>query len=165
MPDAKFKILNSEADQRGVVVLAMVIIIVSITVLIGISLARTSFFELASGSSEAKTEEALRAADAGIQDALIQLVRNPDFLCTGSGANCTLTATCTVDSGTDGYALSVGNGTACVKITNPSAPCPETGLTIKSRGTISNKIRKIQVTFDFDSNCGITQTAWTELTS
>ncbi|KKR79080.1 MAG: hypothetical protein UU22_C0004G0003 [Parcubacteria group bacterium GW2011_GWA2_40_8] len=157
---------NKKANQakKGIAVLAMVIVVVSILALISISIATTSFFEVLSGASEIKSEEALRVAEAGTQDALAQLSKDIDFLCTGSGASCTVTANCTVDSGTDGYSLVVGGGTACIRVSNP-ASCPDAAQTIKVRGVVNNKIRKIQITYDLDCNGAITQTAWTELTS
>ena len=156
--------LKRKKKQQGEAVLSMVIVVISILALIAISIATTSFFEVLSGSSEVRSEEALRVAEAGTQDALAQLSRNLDFLCTGSGGSCTLTANCTVDSGTDGYSLVVGGGIACIKVSNP-ASCPDVGQTIKVRGTVGTKVRKIQITYDLDCNGAITQTAWTELTS
>lgn len=164
MPKLMFK---NRLKERGVAVLSMVIVVISVVALIGVSIATTSLFEILSGQSEVKTEEALRVAEAGAQDALMQLSQNIDFLCIGSGASCTVTANCTVDSGTDGYSLAVGNGTACIKVNNPSS-CSgsgETGQIIRARGTVNNKVRKIQITYDMDCYGAITQTAWQECTS
>ncbi len=152
--------------RSGIAVLSMVIVIVAVMAIIAVSVATTSFLESASGIGESRSEAALRSAEAGAQDALNQLLKDADFKCTGTGVNCTFSTftSCTVDSGSDGYQITVDGGTVCVKITNP-ASCPDTGNTIKARGTVVNKIRKIQITFDMDCNGGITQTAWSELTS
>lgn len=79
--------------------------------------------------------QAKAIAEAGIENAIIRLLRNPDY----SGEN----------------DLTVGNGTVDISVSGT------TTKTITAEGTLDNQIKKIQVTVQLINNV-LTITSWRE---
>jgi hypothetical protein len=105
--------------------LALVFLIGGIIVLAGITLAflANSFVDSGYGFQDSVIAEATAAS--GVQDALLQIDRNPAF------------------SNTSGYSLPVASNTATVTVTQNS---PSSGfITILSKAIVSGHVKKVNV--------------------
>jgi hypothetical protein len=127
---------------QGQSLLALVILIGAIIVIIGatLSFSATAFLTSSYGFQKAGVAEA--AANAGAQDALLQLDRNSSFSSTG-------------------YSLPVGSSTATVSVTqnNPSTNF----ITILSQSTVSGSTRKISIIIGKNANSNqLTVISWQE---
>ena len=109
-------------QNKGQSLVALVILIGTVAVLIGVTLAflANSFVDTSYGYSALVQADA--AASAGVQDALLQLNRNVGFTNTG------------------GYTVPVGSSTATVTVTASSTAG---FVTILSVATVSHRTRKI----------------------
>lgn len=88
-----------------------------------------------SGSMQEQGTEAYSAAESGIENAIIQLLRNPNYT---------------------GETLSVGSNTAIVTVTGIGP------YTVTSTGTRGNYTRKVQAIIDYTDGI-LTVTSWKEI--
>ncbi|TAN58383.1 hypothetical protein EPN15_01250 [Patescibacteria group bacterium] len=126
-------------DNRGVALLPMILVLFGLVMVVGVAIAGISVSENTISSTKDASDEALAIAESGIQDALMKLSRNMDFVSAG-------------------YNLSVSDGTATIIV--PFGGFPKN---ITSSGTLNSKTRKIQLTVNADANGKITQSGWTEI--
>lgn len=152
--------------QQGVTVLAIVIAIAALIGIVALAIGTGTFLGLQSIERQGTGAIVLAAAESGARDALLRIARDRDFECSGT-VNCPSNADCTVESGTDGYSLTVGSITTCVKVSRFTATCPGPGhqaaiLSFAKSGTIE---QRIQVLVSVDCDGKINLQSWKELTS
>jgi hypothetical protein len=111
-------------NQKGQALITLIIFIVVATTVIAGAVAATIINSQATGKL-AQSEESLKIAEGGAENAVLKLIRNPNY---------------------SGEILSIGNGTATITVTGSGTK------TIVSEGTEGNFKRKIQVTGSFVNN-------------
>lgn len=130
--------------NTGQATLSLVFLVGGLIVLVGVSLAFLIISFISSGYGFRVSNQALSAAAAGAEDAIIQVVRNKDF------------------SSPSGYSVPVGSWTADVTVT-PNSPASGQD-TIVSAAVISGYKRKIQVVISVVSSTGqVDVVSWDQL--
>ncbi|MCL5004671.1 MAG: hypothetical protein M1170_01865 [Patescibacteria group bacterium] len=126
--------MRTTGNNRGTAALPAMLFIGGIIVEIALAGAFISYYLSQSGFGVKISAEALAAAEAGVQDALIRIIRDKNF----SSA---------------GYNLTVGNRSANIIVCKDS--CAGTGKhKITSTGTAMLKRRKIEAVANVDSVTG-----------
>ena len=125
------KISNS---QNGQALITLVIFIVVATTVITGAVAAT-IINSQGTSKLAQSEESLKIAEGGVENAVLKLLKNPSY---------------------SGETLNIGTGTATITVTGTSTK------TIVSTGTDGNFSRKIQAMGTFANNA-FTITSWNEI--
>lgn len=132
--NALFKNHEEDPPSTGQAAISFVFVIGGIIILIGITLAFLNAGFLSSSYGFVASEQALATAQAGVQDATLQLERNMSFSSPG------------------GYGITVGSYSATVTVTQNS---PAAGLvTIVSFATVSFHTRKIQAVASVNATTG-----------
>ena len=134
-------------NRNGQSFLALVFLIGAIVAIAGILIAflANSFVDTGYGLSAAA--QAQSAAQSGVQDAMLQLERDPGASDPYPGG---------------GYTLPVGSTTATVYITQNSPSLGE--VTILSVATVSNRTRKIQTVLEQNASTSQwTTVSWTQV--
>ena len=131
---------------QGMAALTTVTIIALIVLIAGIGISQTGFIENALTSGEKESREAFYAAETGIHDALIRIIRNKD-------CNNGVSPLCS------SYSFSVDNASVNVTVSGAS-----TQKTITAVGTEKNKIRTIQAIASIDTATNkVSITSWSEV--
>jgi len=130
------KILNYTNSSKGAVTLSMVLLVGGLIMELGIALAFVSYYLAQGGLGLRLSEEAMTAAKSGVQDAVMQIIRDSHF-----------------NPSPNPYSLAVGS--ASVEITICKDTCAGTGnFQIDSVGSILTKRRKIEAVVSVDSQTG-----------
>lgn len=142
-------IANPRGGRRshmdGQAFLALVFLIGSIIVLLGVTIAFLVNSSVDTSYGYANVEVAEAVATAGVEDALLQLDRN---VCFPAG-------------GTNPYTVAVGSNTATITVTQTAPSTCDAKITILSVATVTNRTRKVNVTLIPDPNTGQLQiTSW-----
>lgn len=130
----KTPILHRIQEQRGVTLLPLVFVIVSVLALIGLTIGTSSFFEALSGAAVEQSLRAQEAALAGAHDALIKLAHDRTFapgtytVTTLTNASASVTVTTEADSAFCANLITDGRN-----------------VTIRSTGTSGSKTREVKV--------------------
>jgi len=123
-------LLSGRNAERGQAFLALVFLIGSIIILVGVTLAILINSSIDTSYGYQSSLQAEAVATAGIEEGLLQLDRNPAFATTS-------------------YQIVVGSSTAFIAVTQNS---PSTGkTTILASSTINNRRRKISAVVVQDS--------------
>jgi len=128
--------MNFHIKNRGMTALPLIILIGGIVLEIAITMALVAFYLSESGAGARFSAEALSISQAGINDALMKIIRNPSF---NTGVS-------------NPYYLSFGNSrTAKIivcknykTVTNNCDTWFDDGTEITSLGTVLNKNRKLR---------------------
>lgn len=132
----KSQLPSGQALLMLLVFSAIAMTIIGATVAISILNARAS-------SMVATSEIAFRAAQSGINEAVLRLLRDPNF---------------TTDSPSSPIAMPVGSGTVIISVTGPI-----TSKTITAVGSYYSHKRTIQATGGYDVQNRFTLSNWTEI--
>lgn len=127
--------INCRRSRPGQALVTL-LVFVSITTIITAAAVTITIINSQTTSKFATGEEALFVAEAGAENAVLKLLRNPAY----SGSLPTEN-------------LAVGNGQVTIDINGSPT------VTITSTGTVSNFIRKVQVTATYSNN-QFTITSW-----
>jgi hypothetical protein len=121
-------------ERKGQALITLLFFIV-----VGISITSAAAIILVNNIASASTSEqgtdAYEVAESGIENALLELLRNPSY---------------------SGETLFVGNGTCVIQVTNGNP------ITILSTGTYNNSVRKIQVQVVYNNSI-LTISTWKEI--
>lgn len=112
--------------QKGFVAILVVIIALSIFIIISMSLFITTLSQQVIANNNVRSSQSYYVAEAGIEDALLRLLKDPSFL--GS------------------YELTVGDKKSQVEI-NPIG----TSRRVLSTGNVSRRIRKLEVIYSISN--------------
>lgn len=127
--------------EKGQTALPLVLLIGSIIVEIAVTAALLSSFAIKTGAGERLGLRALVAANAGIRDAQIKIVRNKEFILGASG-----TATST---------LTLGDDRADITLVKETDATNNTYVyTIRSRGSASNRRKQLVAIFVVNQTTG-----------
>lgn len=134
--------------KKGAASLLTILAVASLTLVIGITLSSGGFIESAATGGQVKTDETFAAAQAGLDDALMRLARNKNFV---SG----------------GYSLSVGSASVIITVEQipPSSCSGGIGLNqacVISIASLNNKTRRLEMILNIDSGGKLTQQSWKE---
>ncbi len=116
--------------RNGQAFLSLVFLIGAIIAIVGILVAFLAASFVDTGYGLSASVEAQNAAQSGVQDAMLQLGRNPIPWVPSP----------------DPYTLAVGSSTATVTVTQNSPSAGE--VTVLSAATVANRTRKIQVVLE-----------------
>jgi len=143
MKSYKLQVTNYKL-QRGIAALPAILAISAIILIIGLAIAFSGRVESSISASHRDSGMAFHVAEAGIHDAEIKIVRNPDF------------------EDLVGYTLTVGDGTTTITVDKDAPSSGKT--TIISQGEVKNIKRKIRVIVDADPQGKVTLYSWEEMT-
>lgn len=125
---------NNKLNQKGQALITLLVFVVMATVIIAGAVS-VSIINTQSTYKFADSQAALKVAETGVENALLKLLRNPDFA---------------------GEILTVGEGTATISISGT------TTKNIVSVGVNNNYTRKIQAEASFSNNV-LSLTSWSEI--
>src|SRR5258708_4239847 len=128
---------REERRPEGQAFLALVFLIGSIIILLGVTLAFLVSSSVDTSAGYENVQVAEGVARAGAEDALLQLDRNVWF-----------------SPSPNPYTLTVGSSTASVTVTQSSPSTCTGNITILSTATVSNRTRKVNVTLIQDPTTG-----------
>src|SRR5258708_2517544 len=129
--------------QKGQALVTLMIF-VAVSVIVTTSAIAISVINTQSSSQFSQGQQAYDLAEAGVEDAIIKLVRNSSF-----------------DSPSPGYTLTFGTNIATVIVTPPGSISSKT---IVSRGVVNNRFkRKLQVVGQFNTDGTFSVVSWNEV--
>lgn len=136
--------------NKGAASLLTILAVASLTLVIGITLSAGGFIESAATGGQVKTDEAFAAAQAGLDDALIRLARNKNYVTSPN------------------YNLSVGSASVIITAEQTPPSSCSGGISIGqacviSTATLDNKTRRLEMILNIDSGGKITQVSWKDL--
>lgn len=130
-------------NQAGQALVTLLIFVATALIVTSAAIA-ISIINVQSTSRFSLGQKAYDLAEAGVEDAVLKLVRDASF-----------------DSPSPGYTITVGGNTAQVIVTPPGLTTPKT---IVSRGIVNNQFkRKIQVVGQFNSDGTFSIVSWNEI--
>lgn len=143
-----YLLLVTRCPRRGIAVLPVMLLIGSIIIEIAIVGGILAFFASTSNLAIRASQEALFTARAGVEDALIKIVRDKDFIPSANP-----------------YTLSINSGaattTATISITSPA-----TQRTIIATSTVIHRTKTIKAKVNVDSTTGkVTIVLFEEITN
>jgi len=124
--------MNIKKNQKGQAIISLLFIMV-ISVAIITSVVIVASNNIASGSGMERTTVAYYAAEAGVQNAILRSLRDPDYT---------------------GETLDIGGATVAIQVS---------GNVITSVATYANSIRKIEVETMYNSNNVLSINSWKEI--
>ncbi|MDP1629685.1 MAG: hypothetical protein Q8L57_03635 [bacterium] len=132
-----YRYFDKFRNERGAAVLPLVLVATFIILIVGVGISFIAFIENMTAFSQRRASEAEIAARAGIDDALVRILRDRSF-----------------NSG--GYDLTLGGATATVTVT-VNNNCVETKSNyscVRSLGKAQNRQKKIQAAASIDPETG-----------
>lgn len=148
------QLLNVIKNREGQV-LTMLLIFVVIAMTITASAVAVMVTNSLGASKFQQGVDALAIAESGVENALLRLLRDPNYTGTGycSGNGCTPEPVLQVDSGS----------TTTTVVANDGVTCPSTAtLIITTTGTAGNFVRKIRACAIYVTNT-LTVNSWSEI--
>lgn len=128
------------SPQRGQALFPLVLVLTALLGLIGVTLAGAGYAQSVVAAQRAFAEQAKQAAQAGVDDALLRIARNPAWRNPG------------------GYALNLNGVQAVVTVTGDP-------VVIDAAATVRDVQRKLRVVVEVSSSGGIQILSREELTS
>lgn len=138
--------------ERGAALMPLILVFAGLVVMTGLAFASISISHSIAVEGEYGASRALHYAEAGLNDALMRVVRDRNYLCT--------TEDCyTIDLASNGCA----NGTACVWV-RVQEGASSTGRLITARGKSGGNERVLERSFFFDEpmNGLVSNVIWCE---
>ncbi len=117
--------MNKMQKNQGALALSTFLGIALIVSVLATALALVSFFEGLIGFSQLRSQDAYLAAQAGVYDALLRLVRNKDY--------------------STSYSLSTDKGNATISFSRVGSDIPAQHVKISSVGDSQGRKRKLEV--------------------
>ncbi len=135
-----FNYFRLRSDGQALVTL---LIFVATALIVTSAAIAISIINIQATSQFSQGQQAYDLAEAGVEDAIMKLVRNASF-----------------DSPAPGYTLTIGTNTAQIIVTPPGFISPKT---IVSRGVVNQFKRKLQVVGQFNSDGTFSVVSWNEI--
>jgi len=138
--------MYQNSNQSGIATLPTILALTILTLALVTGMAAWTLSESFVSQSQQQTQLAYYYADAGVKNALTRIARNDSYNCVATDCY-----TITMDSGTAAVSVSAADGS----VGNPKI--------IISKGTVQNKIRRLQVDVSINTIGEITNLSWQEL--
>ena len=135
-------------NARGQTLFSLIFILTVVFGLIGTTFAVSSYLQSILSAQRSFSEQAKEAASAGVEDALIRIVRDPNWLPSTS---------CSAGPPSNAFDVVVDDITVCVRVTDASTPSPQQRRrrAIDSSAVVRDSTRRICAIVEVSASGGV----------